>query len=76
MSDTYIKSITYLGESRPSRRELRLQLSNGDTVHAVRCYEAWQQWGASESDLYITMPIVEQHNDWLHGGERPTFTGA
>jgi hypothetical protein len=76
MSDTRIKSITYLGESRSSQRQLKLRLSNGATVRAAALYESWQQWGAGESDLYITMPIVEAHNEWLHGGEWPQFTGA
>jgi hypothetical protein len=67
----YVKSITYLHENRPSQRQLKIKLSNGTTVKAEACYESWQQWGGTSAELCITMDIVEQHNDWLHGGSRP-----
>lgn len=69
--DPYIKSIRYLYEKRPSRRQLKIKLSSGSTITAEACYESWQQWGGTQSELCATMPIVENHNDWLHGGERP-----
>ena len=69
--EPYIKSIYYMGENRPSRRKLRILLSNGSVIHAEACNESWEQWGGTESELFITMPIIEKHNDWLHGGDRP-----
>ena len=66
-----IKSIEYLYESKPSRRELKIKLTNRTIIHACSCYESWQQWGGSTEELYATMPTVQAHNDWLHGGERP-----
>lgn len=68
---TFIKSITYLRENQPSRRQLKFRLSNGATIYAESCYESWQQWGGTQDELYITMPTVEAHNEWLHGGVRP-----
>ena len=68
---TYIKSITYLAENRVSKRQLKIKLSNGIIIRAQACYESWQQWGGTTDELNITMPIVEQHNNWLHGGDRP-----
>lgn len=67
----YIKSIRYLYENTPSRRQLKIKLNTGATVTAEACYESWQQWGGTTEELYITMPTVEAHNDWLHGDERP-----
>jgi len=73
MSNIYIKSIRYLYENKPSRRKLKIELNNGTIVYAQSCHESWQQWGATEEELFITMPTVEAHNDWLHGGERPSI---
>jgi len=67
----YIKSIKYIGENRKNSRKLKIKLSTGSTVTAESCYEGWQQYGGGEKELYVTMPIVEKHNEWLHGGERP-----
>jgi len=68
---TTVKKIEYLGENKPSKRALKITLSNGTKIRAEKCYESWEQWGGTQSELYISMPIVEAHNDWLHGGERP-----
>jgi hypothetical protein len=67
----YIKKITYIGETKPSKRQLKITLNNGTVVRAEKCYESWQQWGGTEKELYITMPIVEKHNEWFHGSQRP-----
>ena len=71
MPKLYIKSIRYLHERRPAQRQLKLTFSNGRTVRAEACHESWEQWGGTTEKLFITMPLVEQHNEWLHGGERP-----
>lgn len=67
----HIKSIAYLYENTPSRRQIKMKLSNGTVIRAESCHESWQQWGGTEEELYVTMPTVERHNEWLHGGERP-----
>jgi len=72
--NTYIKSVRYLYENVPSRRQLKIKLSSGSTVTAESCYESWQQWGGTRDELYITLPIVDAHNEWLHGGERPNYS--
>ena len=66
-----VKKIEYLYENQPKRRQLKLKLSNDTAIRAEACYESWQQWGGTMEELYVTMPIVEAHNDWLHGGEKP-----
>jgi len=66
-----IKSISYLNENRPSKRQLKIKLTNGTTIRAESCHESWQQWGGTTEELYVTMPVVESHNKWLHGGNRP-----
>jgi len=70
-NEPYVVRIQHLYEKVPSRRQLKITLSNGTVVRAEACYESWQQWGGRESELWITMPVVENHNDWLHGGCRP-----
>ena len=36
-------------------------------IYACRCYESWEQWGASERDLRDNVPTVEQ---WRRGFRR------
>lgn len=67
----HIKSIQYLYENQKSRRQLKITLSNKTIVRAESCSESWEQWGGTVDELYITMPVVQSHNSWLHGGERP-----
>ena len=67
----YIKRIEYLGESQPSRRALKITLNNKTVIRVDRCWESWQQYGGTLSELAVTQPTVEAHNDWLHGGPRP-----
>jgi len=69
-----VKSINYIeGENNELEisRELKIQLSNDSVVTAVACHESWEQWGGCVDDLYLTQPIVEAHNEWLHGGDLP-----
>jgi hypothetical protein len=73
MKTIKIKSVQYLSENRPSKRELKIKLNNGTTIRACSCYESWEQWGGNNEELYITMPFVEAHNEWLHGGSKPNF---
>lgn len=68
---TTIKKIEYLHSNNKKNRELKITLSNKTVVRACACYESWEQWGGNKEELYITMPIVESHNAWLHGGSKP-----
>jgi hypothetical protein len=68
---TTVKKIEYLSENRKSKRALKITLSNKTVIRAMSCHESWEQWGGTTEELYITMPIVELHNDWLHGGSKP-----
>ncbi len=72
--DAHITSVSYLNEDAPEDRQLEIELSNGTTITAESCHESWQQWGGTTDELYTTMPTVEAHNDWLHGGKRPNYT--
>lgn len=66
-----IKKIEYLRKRTKTRRQLKITLSNKRVIRAEACHESWEQWGGTVDELYITMPIVMRHNDWLHGGSRP-----
>jgi len=68
---TTVKKIEYLHENQKSRRELKITLSNKIVIRAAKCHESWEQWGGTTPELFITMPIVERHNEWLHGGSKP-----
>jgi len=70
MKNLSIKKIEYLGENRKDRK-LKITLNNGAVINAEKCHESWQQWGGSTEELKITMPTVEKHNEWLHGGKKP-----
>ena len=62
-----IKNIHYLNDDTKDEREIIVDLTNGTKVHIISCYESWQQYGGTTNELYLTMPIAEQNNKWLHG---------
>lgn len=69
--DIKITKITFFGESRPKKRKVKVKLNTGSTVTIEPCHESWEQFGGTTEELYITMPIAEKYNDWLHGEEMP-----
>ena len=71
MKNVYVKKVQHLYENQQSRRQLKITLSNKTVIRATSCYESWQQNGGTTDELWVSMPIVEAHNDWLHGGNRP-----
>lgn len=62
-----IKDIILLNEDDIENREVLVTLSNGTQVYIDACYESFQQWGNTTDELWITLPIAEEYNDWLHG---------
>ena len=50
---------------------VKVGLSNGAVVKIVPCYEGWEQYNATIEEKKVAMPIAEQFNEWLHGGEFP-----
>lgn len=72
MNEPYIKKIEYIGTNDgAAERLIVITLSNNTNIKATSCCESWEQWGGTTEELYVTQPIVEAHNDWLHGGELP-----
>lgn len=67
MSQPVITKVEFVNHDDVENRMIHFTLSNGTMVEAEACYEGWQQWGGTKAELQITMPIVERHNDWLHG---------
>lgn len=65
--ETKIKNIQFLFVSQPKRRRIKVTLNNGHTIYIVPCYESWEQYGGTTEELWLTMPIAERYNDWLHG---------
>jgi hypothetical protein len=52
-------------------RKIKVTLNNGTVVKIESCYESWQQYGGNREELFLTMPIAEKYNNWLHGGDLP-----
>lgn len=54
-------------------RMVVVKLSNGSEVHIVACQESWEQFGATQDEMWVTVPVAKKYNDWLHGGEEPEY---
>ena len=65
-----IVSKKFIGQNNPKNRKIKVKLSNGVTITIKPLYESWQQWGGNKEELYITMPIAQKYNRWLHGGTK------
>lgn len=55
---------------RKKGRKIMVKLSNGTRITIEPCYESWEQYGGTTEELYITMPIAERYNGWLHSNSR------
>lgn len=64
-----IRRVEFLYVNQPSRRKIKVLLTNGARIYIEPCYESWEQYGGYKEELYITMPIAEKYNAWLHGEE-------
>lgn len=63
-----VRRIELLYCNQPSRRRVKVTLTNGTRIYIVRCHESWMQYGGTLLELQVTMPIAEQYNAWLHEG--------
>jgi hypothetical protein len=70
MKDIEIKKVDFLYENQPSRRKIKVTLSNKTKVYIEPCHESWEQYGGVVDELRITMPVAKKYNKWLHGGKR------
>ena len=62
-----IKKIEKLYTNQPSRRKIKVTLTNGTRIYIEKCYESWEQYGGTVDELRLTVPVVEKYNAWLHG---------
>ena len=67
----YIRYLRFIGQTKRNDRMVQVGLSNGAVVKIVPCYEGWEQYNATIEEKKVAMPIAEQFNEWLHGGEFP-----
>ena len=67
MGDVKVSKVEFLYVNQPKRRKIKVTLTNKKKIYIERCYESWEQYGGTTDELYITMPIAERYNDWLHG---------
>ena len=62
-----IRNIKLLYVNQPSRRKVKVTLTNGTIIYIEACYESWQQYGGTERELWLTVPGAKKYDDWLHG---------
>ena len=67
MKQISIKNIKFLYNNIPSRRKIKVTLTNNVIVYIVPCHESYEQYGGNSDELYITLPIAMKFNGWLHG---------
>ena len=67
MRDVKVSKIELRGVSRKEKRSVKATLTNGTGITIVPCYESWEQYGGTRDELYITVPVAERYNAWLHG---------
>lgn len=63
-----VRKVELLYVNQPARRKVKVTLTNGTRIYIERCHESWQQYGGTTEELWISMPIAEKYNDWLHEG--------
>ena len=69
MSTLKIKKIELIGQNRPKNRKVKVTLTNGTKITIVPCCESWEQFGGTTEELYVTVPMADKYNAWLHGAE-------
>lgn len=65
-----IESIDFTRDE-DGKREVHVDMSNGEVVKISRCYESWEQYNATVPTLRLTVDVADRVNGWLHGGEEP-----
>ena len=70
MDAIQIKKIELVGENRPKNRKVKVTLTNGTKITIEPCYDSWHQYGGTEEELRLTVPVADKYTPWLHGGER------
>ena len=69
MGTLKIKKIELIGQNRPKNRKVKVTLTNGTKITIVPCCESWEQFGGTTEELYVTVPVADKYNAWLHGAE-------
>lgn len=67
MGKTKVSKIELRGVSRKGKRYIKVTLTNGTRITIVPCQEGWEQYGGTRDELYVTVPVAERFNAWLHG---------
>ena len=67
MGDVKVSKVEFLYVNQPKRRKIKVTLTNKTKIYIESCHESFEQYGGTRDELYITVPIAERYNDWLHG---------
>lgn len=67
MREVKVSKIELRGVSRKEKRSIKVTLTNGTRITIAPCHESWEQYGGTRDELYITVPVAERFNAWLHG---------
>lgn len=64
-----VKKIELLYINSRNRRKVKVTLTNKTVIYIEACHESWEQYGGTEKELWLTVPIAEKFNSWLHCNE-------
>ena len=73
MTNAKIRKVEFLYVNQPSRRKIKVTLTNSTKIYIESCYESYQQYGGTTDELWLTISIAEKYNDWLHVCHRNTI---
>lgn len=69
MKTIKIKKVELVGASRKKNRKVKVTLTNGTKITIEPLYESWHQYGGTELELRLTVPVADKYNPWLHGAD-------
>ena len=64
-----IAEIRLLNCNEPDKREIKVILTNGNTVTIHGLYEGFEQYGATGAEMAVTLDVARRFTKWLNGGK-------
>ena len=64
-----VSEIRLLNCNEPDKREIKVILTNGNTVTIHGLYEGFEQYGATGAEMAITLDVARRFTKWLNGGK-------
>ena len=64
-----VSEIRLLNCNEPDKREIKVILTNGNTVTIHGLYEGFEQYGATRAEMAVTLDVARRFTKWLNGGK-------